>query len=165
LEWSLGGPLSKLCVTPPFSIDFRCQIENQVSDYRLLGASSFMKNRIFRIAACVQFFHRFSPNLYRFIISRFVYIWIWSLVTVLEDSDLLFVGKYLAIIHFWNQNNNSWYIKQFDFKLWLITWKALISATRRTISFIWKSLIWNFWIPTLVNIWNIFRLIIFWKST
>jgi hypothetical protein len=32
----LGGPLSKLCVTPPFSINFRCQIENQVSDYRLL---------------------------------------------------------------------------------------------------------------------------------
>jgi len=30
----------KLCVTPPFSINFRCQIENQVSDYRLLGASS-----------------------------------------------------------------------------------------------------------------------------
>jgi hypothetical protein len=40
LKWSLGGPLSKLCVTPPFSINFRCQIENQVSDYRLLGASS-----------------------------------------------------------------------------------------------------------------------------
>jgi hypothetical protein len=37
----LGGPLSKLCVTPPFSINFRCQIENQVSDYRLLGASSY----------------------------------------------------------------------------------------------------------------------------
>jgi hypothetical protein len=36
----LGGPLSKLCVTPPFSINFRCQIENQVSDYRLLGTSS-----------------------------------------------------------------------------------------------------------------------------
>jgi hypothetical protein len=36
----MGGPLSKLCVTPPFSINFRCQIENQVSDYRLLGASS-----------------------------------------------------------------------------------------------------------------------------
>jgi hypothetical protein len=38
----LGDPLSKLCVTPPFSINFRCQIENQVSDYRLLGASSFV---------------------------------------------------------------------------------------------------------------------------
>jgi hypothetical protein len=36
-----SGPLSKLCITPPFSINFRCQIENQVSDYRLLGASSF----------------------------------------------------------------------------------------------------------------------------
>ena len=36
----MGGPLLKLCVTPPFSINFRCQIENQVSDYRLLGASS-----------------------------------------------------------------------------------------------------------------------------
>jgi hypothetical protein len=39
----LGGPLSKLCVTPPFSINFRCKIENQVSDYRLLGASSLIK--------------------------------------------------------------------------------------------------------------------------
>jgi len=38
----LGGPLPKLCVTPPFSINFRCQIENQVSDYRLLGASSYL---------------------------------------------------------------------------------------------------------------------------
>jgi hypothetical protein len=40
LKRSLGGPLSKLCVTPPFSINFRCQIENQMSEYRLLGASS-----------------------------------------------------------------------------------------------------------------------------
>jgi hypothetical protein len=40
LKWTLGGPLSKLCVIPPFSINFRCQIENQVSNYRLLGASS-----------------------------------------------------------------------------------------------------------------------------
>ena len=40
----MGCPLSKLCVTPPFSINFRCQIENQVSDYRLLGASSFCKD-------------------------------------------------------------------------------------------------------------------------
>jgi hypothetical protein len=30
------------CATPPFSINFRCQIKNQVSDYRLLGASSFV---------------------------------------------------------------------------------------------------------------------------
>jgi hypothetical protein len=29
-----------LSATPPFSINFRCQIENQVSDYRLLGTSS-----------------------------------------------------------------------------------------------------------------------------
>jgi hypothetical protein len=42
LKLSLGGPLSKLFVTPPFSINFICQIENQVSDYRLLGASSFI---------------------------------------------------------------------------------------------------------------------------
>jgi hypothetical protein len=41
LKRSLGGPLSKLRATPPFSINFRCQIKNQVSDYRLLWASSF----------------------------------------------------------------------------------------------------------------------------
>ena len=42
LKCSLGGPLSKLCATPLVSINFRCQIENQVSDYRLLGASSLL---------------------------------------------------------------------------------------------------------------------------
>jgi hypothetical protein len=26
----LGGPLSKLCVTPPFSINFRCQIKEHI---------------------------------------------------------------------------------------------------------------------------------------
>jgi hypothetical protein len=53
LKCSLGGPLSKLCVTPPFSINFRCQIENQVSDYRLLGASSFRKGAIlFIVEGC-----------------------------------------------------------------------------------------------------------------
>jgi hypothetical protein len=36
LEKKLSTSLSKLCVTLPFSINFRCQIKNQVSDYRLL---------------------------------------------------------------------------------------------------------------------------------
>jgi hypothetical protein len=37
-----GWPTFKImCNTIPFSINFRCPIENQVSDYRLLGASSF----------------------------------------------------------------------------------------------------------------------------
>jgi hypothetical protein len=36
-----NSSLEQLCATPPFSINFRCQIENQVSDYRLLRASSF----------------------------------------------------------------------------------------------------------------------------
>jgi signal transduction histidine kinase len=34
------GPLSKLCATPPFSLNFRSQIGNQVSDYRLPVASA-----------------------------------------------------------------------------------------------------------------------------
>jgi hypothetical protein len=38
----ISGKDTKLCVTLPFFINFRCQIENQVSDYRLLGASSFL---------------------------------------------------------------------------------------------------------------------------
>jgi len=33
------GQLSKLFVTFPFSINYRSQIENQVSNYKLLGAS------------------------------------------------------------------------------------------------------------------------------
>ena len=40
LKWSLFCQLSKLFVTLPFSISLRSQIENQVSDYRLLWASS-----------------------------------------------------------------------------------------------------------------------------
>ena len=59
LKLSLGCPLSKLCVTPPFSINFRCQIENQVSDYRLLRASSFGGDRVFfiwTIACLLSFF-------------------------------------------------------------------------------------------------------------
>ena len=40
LKWSLVGELSKLFVTLPYSINFRSKIENQISDYRLLGTSS-----------------------------------------------------------------------------------------------------------------------------
>ena len=59
------GPLSKLCVTPPFSINFRCQIENQVSDYRLLGASSYSflplpVIHIFTTAGHSHFYHCWS---------------------------------------------------------------------------------------------------------
>ena len=42
LTWSLVGLLSKLFMTLLFSINFRSQIENQLTDYRLLGASSFL---------------------------------------------------------------------------------------------------------------------------
>ena len=61
LKWSSDGPLSKLCVTPPFSINFRCQIENQVSDYRHLEASSLvgcyvqMKCFYFVLSLCFAF--------------------------------------------------------------------------------------------------------------
>jgi hypothetical protein len=41
LKWSLDGKLAKLFVTLPFSLNFRSQSENQVSDYRFLGGSSF----------------------------------------------------------------------------------------------------------------------------
>ena len=41
LIWSLLGGLSKLFVILPFSTNFRSQIENQMSDYGLMGASSF----------------------------------------------------------------------------------------------------------------------------
>jgi hypothetical protein len=45
----LGWPTFKIMCNTPFSINFRCQIENQVSDYRLLGASSFPKHLHFCI--------------------------------------------------------------------------------------------------------------------
>ena len=50
---NFGWPTFKImCKSPPFSINFRCQIENQVSDYRLLGASSF----IFAFCFCIFVF-------------------------------------------------------------------------------------------------------------
>ena len=49
LKQSFGGPLSKLCATPPFSINFKCQIKNQVSDYRILGASSSLISKYKKI--------------------------------------------------------------------------------------------------------------------
>jgi hypothetical protein len=42
LKLSLVGQLSKIFVTLPITINFRSQIENQVSDYRLMGASSVL---------------------------------------------------------------------------------------------------------------------------
>jgi hypothetical protein len=66
LKWSLGGPLSKLCVTPPFSINFRCQIENQMRDYRLPGASSLYARletgRIIWLGMAGERPHRFPHN-------------------------------------------------------------------------------------------------------
>jgi hypothetical protein len=41
----LGGPLSKLCVAPPFSINFTCQIENQVSDKKTIIDSGITKQK------------------------------------------------------------------------------------------------------------------------
>ena len=43
LKWYVVGPLLKLCVTLPFSINFRSKIENQVSDYMLLWGSSLLE--------------------------------------------------------------------------------------------------------------------------
>jgi hypothetical protein len=40
-----------------FSINFRCQIENQVSDYKLLGASSFKLANKYQINNSVMFNH------------------------------------------------------------------------------------------------------------
>jgi hypothetical protein len=43
VEIIFGWPTFKImCNTPIFYFNFRCQIENQVSDYRLQGASSFV---------------------------------------------------------------------------------------------------------------------------
>ena len=43
VEMILGWPTFKImCNDPIFYFNYRCQIENQVSDYRLLGASSYL---------------------------------------------------------------------------------------------------------------------------
>jgi hypothetical protein len=75
----LGGPLSKLCVTPPFSINFRCQIENQVSDYRLLGASSLILYEIVEIKNMNKLI-KYMKYLLILDCSRFVYHALWRVV-------------------------------------------------------------------------------------
>jgi hypothetical protein len=44
-----GWPTS----TPPFPINFKCQVESQVSDYRLIGASSFNLVYILMVIFCL----------------------------------------------------------------------------------------------------------------
>ena len=38
----MGGPLSRLFVTSPCSINFRCQIENQLNNCKLLGVKIYL---------------------------------------------------------------------------------------------------------------------------
>ena len=77
LKWSFGGPLSKLCVTPPFSINFRCQIKNQVSDYRLLWASSLFYQSHYIVSRAVVGYQQkgtkfifFSMNWFNLIVTQ-----------------------------------------------------------------------------------------------
>jgi hypothetical protein len=93
----LGGPLSKLCVTPPFSINFRCQIENQVSDYRLLGATKEIS--IFSNSSHFEWRAGLSDTILkgthpRTIPARFGLIWFSS-----------FRGKDLNVIFYQNMPN------------------------------------------------------------
>ena len=101
LKWSSDGPLSKLCVTPPFSINFRCQIENQVSDYRHLEASSLvgcyvqMKCFYFVLSLCFAFckFHIveefFFFKVFKHIFFTNAYEWDWA-TGYAYTSSLLF---------------------------------------------------------------------------
>jgi hypothetical protein len=44
LKWSFVGKLSKLLVTVPFSINYRSQIENLVSDYTTSSSELLLLN-------------------------------------------------------------------------------------------------------------------------
>jgi len=58
LRWFLVGQLAKLFITLAFSINFKSQIENKVSDYRLLWAS-----RLYFLLEIGLLFHsRFSNS-------------------------------------------------------------------------------------------------------
>ena len=58
LKWSLVGQLSKLFMTLTFSIKFRSQIEDKVSDYRLLWATRLY----FMLKIGLLFHSRFSNS-------------------------------------------------------------------------------------------------------
>ena len=112
----MGGPLSKLCVTPSFSINFRCQIENQVSDYRLLGASSFVKISlicIFLAKICKTFGVSAKPVTYikPFIkievLFKFQLIW-WDIVTYWLCRYDLFIVTTTMLDDSWDHQIQFW---------------------------------------------------------
>jgi hypothetical protein len=49
VEMIFGWPTFKIMCNTPIFYQLRCQIENQVSDYRLVGASSFKKWASYRL--------------------------------------------------------------------------------------------------------------------
>jgi hypothetical protein len=123
LKWSFGGPLSELCVTPPFSINFRCQIKKQVSDYRLLGASSFI---ICNLAVVKYYrtlwtvpFSRYSGSISICFVRQWLKYseWIWRFAACESNK--------LRLIHTKSQDNWIFflitpYIRILDFD-WLIS--------------------------------------------
>ena len=104
------GPLSKLCVTSPFSINFRCQIENQVSDYRLLGASSLICHR----KKSIRIYHSLFiiPPLHR----RGVYCF----TSVLPSVQDIFFSNY------WWQKSDIW--SQASYR-YAILWEAFLDPS------------------------------------
>ena len=62
LKWSLVDLLSKLCMTPSFSINFRSQIENQMSDNKLMEASSFNIDLLMFLMRRVSVYNMLSPK-------------------------------------------------------------------------------------------------------
>jgi hypothetical protein len=123
LKWSLGGPLSKLCVTPPFSINFRCQIENQVSDYRLLGASSFITR--WTIQALESLWFSFGHCV---VCPSSIYRFLWYLQALLKTKflSLAYDDKlfYFRFIYELCINRNE---------ICMIKWSAIYRWSRGTV--------------------------------
>ena len=102
MKWSLGGPLSKLCVTPPFSINFRCQIENQVSDYRILGASRFIF--VFCFCFCIVQWKNYYVNQLYTVIFYWLYCSLWASWLTIKH---LFVCTWLSSLVAWCKHFNT----------------------------------------------------------
>ena len=65
VEMIFGWPTFKImCNTPIFYFNFRCLIENQASNYRLLGASSYMYPLFLLKYYCVIQYHTNCNNSY-----------------------------------------------------------------------------------------------------
>ena len=127
----MGGPLSKLCLTPPFSINFRCQIENQLSNYRLLVLVLVLVFAHYQLSLNISY----KITFFQKFILKSIHVWnIFFYLNQWEQSITCSVNLTTPTSStssdFWNIYNKSQ------------VWVMVFNATFNNISVIsWRSLL------------------------